>query len=55
MRRPRGSSSHPTYCRPIWWGAVGYHAQELKFEPNLGSIFNNLILADEINRTPAKV
>ena len=36
-------------------GAVVYHAQELKLEPNLGSIFNNLILADEINRTPAKV
>jgi MoxR-like ATPase len=32
-----------------------YHPQETKFEPKLGPIFNNLILADEINRAPAKV
>ena len=32
-----------------------YHPQATKFEPKLGPIFNNLILADEINRAPAKV
>jgi MoxR-like ATPase len=32
-----------------------YHPQEMKFAPKLGPIFNNLILADEINRAPAKV
>ncbi|MGA0845490.1 MAG: AAA family ATPase [Luteolibacter sp.] len=36
-------------------GTMVYHPQELKFEPKLGPIFNNLILADEINRAPAKV
>jgi MoxR-like ATPase len=32
-----------------------YNPQEGEFEPKLGPIFNNLILADEINRAPAKV
>jgi MoxR-like ATPase len=32
-----------------------YHPQDTRFEPKLGPIFNNLILADEINRAPAKV
>src|SRR6187402_1026674 len=36
-------------------GTMVYHPQETKFEPKLGPIFNNLILADEINRAPAKV
>ena len=36
-------------------GTMIYHPQEMKFEPKLGPIFNNLILADEINRAPAKV
>jgi MoxR-like ATPase len=36
-------------------GTMIYHPQETKFEPKLGPIFNNLILADEINRAPAKV
>lgn len=36
-------------------GTMVYHPQEVKFEPKLGPIFNNLILADEINRAPAKV
>lgn len=35
-------------------GTMVYHPQETKFEPKLGPIFNNLILADEINRAPAK-
>jgi MoxR-like ATPase len=36
-------------------GTMVYHPQEGRFEPKLGPIFNNLILADEINRAPAKV
>ncbi|WP_411825690.1 AAA family ATPase [Luteolibacter sp. AS25] len=36
-------------------GTMIYHPEEMKFEPKLGPIFNNLILADEINRAPAKV
>ena len=36
-------------------GTMVYHPQEMKFEPKLGPVFNNLILADEINRAPAKV
>jgi MoxR-like ATPase len=36
-------------------GTMIYHPQGTRFEPKLGPIFNNLILADEINRAPAKV
>jgi MoxR-like ATPase len=36
-------------------GTMVYHPQATRFEPKLGPIFNNLILADEINRAPAKV
>tara|TARA_B110000037_G_scaffold17525_3_gene18225 strand:- start:20939 stop:21367 length:429 start_codon:yes stop_codon:yes gene_type:complete len=31
-------------------GTMIYHPQDARFEPKLGPIFNNLILADEINR-----
>ncbi len=36
-------------------GTLIYNPRELKFETKLGPIFANLILADEINRAPAKV
>ncbi|TAG09594.1 MAG: ATPase [Verrucomicrobia bacterium] len=36
-------------------GTMIYHPHDAQFEPKLGPIFNNLILADEINRAPAKV
>ena len=36
-------------------GTMVYNPQEASFTPKLGPIFNNLILADEINRAPAKV
>jgi len=36
-------------------GTMVYHPQSSTFEPKLGPVFNNLILADEINRAPAKV
>ena len=36
-------------------GTMVYNPQSVSFTPKLGPIFNNLILADEINRAPAKV
>jgi MoxR-like ATPase len=36
-------------------GTMVYNPQSSSFSPKLGPIFNNLILADEINRAPAKV
>jgi len=36
-------------------GTMVYNPQEASFTPKLGPIFNHLILADEINRSPAKV
>ncbi len=36
-------------------GTLIYNPQEGKFETKLGPVFSNLILADEINRAPAKV
>ena len=36
-------------------GTMNYNPQEMTFNSKLGPIFNNLILADEINRAPAKV
>lgn len=36
-------------------GTMIYHPDEKNFSPKLGPIFANLILADEINRAPAKV
>jgi MoxR-like ATPase len=36
-------------------GTMIYNPQQMSFSPKLGPIFSNLILADEINRAPAKV
>ena len=36
-------------------GTMVYHPKDGSFSPRLGPIFANLILADEINRAPAKV
>ncbi|MCK4796248.1 MAG: AAA family ATPase, partial [Spirochaetes bacterium] len=36
-------------------GTLIYNQQKSKFEPKKGPVFTNLILADEINRAPAKV
>ncbi|PJB75297.1 MAG: ATPase, partial [Armatimonadetes bacterium CG_4_9_14_3_um_filter_58_7] len=36
-------------------GTMIYNDREATFEPRKGPIFSNLILADEINRAPAKV
>lgn len=36
-------------------GTMIYHPDEKTFAPKLGPIFANLVLADEVNRAPAKV
>ncbi|MEM7145887.1 MAG: MoxR family ATPase [Verrucomicrobiota bacterium] len=36
-------------------GTMIYNPQKSEFTPKLGPVFSNLILADEINRAPAKV
>ncbi len=36
-------------------GTLIYNPQKSEFTPKLGPIFSNLVLADEINRAPAKV
>ncbi|HEY1052267.1 MAG TPA: AAA family ATPase, partial [Prosthecobacter sp.] len=36
-------------------GTMVYHPKDGTFTPRLGPIFANLVLADEINRAPAKV
>ena len=36
-------------------GTLIYNQKSFEFEPRLGPIFANLILADEVNRAPAKV
>jgi MoxR-like ATPase len=36
-------------------GTLIYNEQERSFEPRKGPIFSNVVLADEINRAPAKV
>lgn len=36
-------------------GTMVYHPKEGTFSPRLGPVFANLVLADEINRAPAKV
>jgi len=36
-------------------GTLIYHPEEKTFAPKLGPIFANIILADEVNRAPAKV
>jgi MoxR-like ATPase len=36
-------------------GTLIYNQKEARFEPKIGPVFANLILADEINRAPAKV
>ena len=49
------SSSPPTSCRPTSSGTRIYNQQEGEFQVSLGPVFANLLLADEINRAPAKV
>ena len=50
-----GSSSPPTWCRPTSSAPAIYHQRSGEFQVSLGPVFTNLLLADEINRAPAKV
>lgn len=36
-------------------GTMIYNQKEMRFEPKKGPIFSNIVLADEVNRSPAKV
>ena len=49
------SSSHPTWCPPTWWAPACTTRSTGEFSTALGPVFANLLLADEINRAPAKV
>ena len=49
------SSSRPTSCPPTWSGTRIYNQRTGEFTTSLGPVFTNLLLADEINRAPAKV
>ncbi len=49
------SSSRPTSSRRTSSGTRIYRPQEGTFDTELGPVFCNFLLADEINRAPAKV
>ncbi len=50
------ASSSPRTCRPrISIGTLVYNPKTLEFVVHKGPIFANIVLADEINRAPAKV
>ena len=59
QRRPRlasrASSSRPTCCRPTWSAPRSTTRAKATFAVRKGPIFANFVLADEINRAPAKV
>ncbi len=45
----------PTYCQPDLTGTDIYRPETGQFEFQAGPLFHHIILADEINRAPAKV
>ena len=49
------SSSRPTSCPPTSSAPAIYNQRSGEFTTSLGPVFTNLLLADEINRAPAKV
>jgi MoxR-like ATPase len=49
------SSSHPTYLPSDITGTEVFRPEDGSFRFQKGPIFHNLVLADEINRAPAKV
>ena len=49
------SSSRPTWCRPTWSARASTTRRPASSAPRSGPVFTNLLLADEINRAPAKV
>ena len=50
-----GSSSPPTWCPPTSSAPGSSGPSTETFDVELGPVFANLVLADEINRAPAKV
>ena len=50
-----GSSSRPTWCRPTSSARASTGRRTEAFDVELGPVFANFVLADEINRAPAKV
>ena len=53
--RSSASSSRPTWCRPTWSARASTTRRPATSRTSLGPVFTNLLLADEINRAPAKV
>ena len=49
------SSSRPTWCRPTWSARASSTRAPASSAPRSGRCSRNLLLADEINRAPAKV
>ena len=49
------SSSRPTWCRPTSSAPASTGPTRGEFDTELGPVFANFVLADEINRAPAKV
>ena len=54
-RSSSGSSSRRTCCPADLIGTMIYNQKDGRFQTKKGPIFANFILADEINRAPAKV
>ena len=53
--RSAASSSRPTSCRPTSSARASTARTPARFDTELGPVFANFLLADEINRAPAKV
>ena len=49
------SSLPPIWSLPIWSARASTTRRRGEFNTSLGPVFTNLLLADEINRAPAKV
>ena len=49
------SSSRRISCLPTWWGRASTTRRPASSRLRSGPVFSNLLLADEINRAPAKV
>ena len=53
--RSSASSSRPTWCQPTLSARASTGRMTAPSTPELGPVFANFLLADEINRAPAKV
>ena len=52
--RSSACSSRPTSCRPTSSARAIYRPDKSEFETELGPVFCNFLLADEINRAPGQ-